>query len=67
LGISKDVILKVAGFLLLRGTGAIVEYFGEVPLLCLVLEKEQSVILLVVQPLLHLDMMIYGALLAFYR
>jgi aconitate hydratase len=39
--ISKDVIQK-PGFLLL-GTGAIVEYFGE-GTLCLVLEKEQSVI-----------------------
>jgi aconitate hydratase len=30
LGISKDVILKVAGILTVKGgTGAIVEYFGE--------------------------------------
>ena len=39
----KDVILKVAGLLTVKGgTGAIVEYFGEVPPPSLVPEKEPS-------------------------
>jgi hypothetical protein len=61
LGISKDVILKVAGILTVKGgTGAIVEYFGEGATSMSCTGKEQSVIweLKLVLPLLHLDMMI---------
>ena len=57
----KDVILKVADILTVKGgTGAIVEYFGEGHLICLVQEKELSVIWVpkLVLQLLHLVMMI---------
>jgi aconitate hydratase len=58
---AKDVILKVAGILTVKGgTGAIVEYFGEgATSVCLVLVKEPFVIwvLKLVQLLLLLVMM----------